>query len=200
MEFKIRQYHASDLFAVYHICAQTLDNGADANHLYTDSELPGHYFAGPYVVLEPDLCFILTCEGVSCGYVLGTRDSSVFSQRCEQEWFPVLRKRYPLPDPEDNSATARMIRTIHVGYHPDPDMIAYPAHLHIDLLPYAVGQGNGRRMMEHFLYRLEELNIPAIHLGVAKKNSHAVAFYKHMGFHILTEHEWGFFMGMTLDK
>src|SRR5512145_1630464 len=97
MNFKIRQYHPSDLCSVYHICVQTADSGADASHLYPDPELIGHYYAGPYAVLEPDLCFILTNEGVPCGYVLGTRDSDVFAQRCEAEWFPILRERYPLP-------------------------------------------------------------------------------------------------------
>jgi GNAT superfamily N-acetyltransferase len=200
MEFKIRPYHPSDLSSVYRICAQTADCGADASHLHNDPEVLGHYYAGPYAVLEPDLCFILTCAGVPYGYVLGTRDSDVFSRRCEEEWFPVLRERYPLPAPDDDSPNARMIRTIHQGYHSHPDVVAYPAHLHIDLLPYAVGQGNGRKMMERFLCRLRELNISAVHLGVAKKNERAVAFYKRMGFHIVTEHEWGFFMGMVLGK
>lgn len=200
MGFKIRPYHPSDLCSVYRICVQTLDNGADASYLYPDPELPGHYYAGPYAVLEPDLCFILTGAGVPCGYVLGARDSDVFGRRCEAEWFPVLRERYPMPTPKDDSSSAGMIRAIHHGYHSHPDVVAYPAHLHIDLLPDTVGQGNGRRMMERFLCRLRELNIPAIHLGVAKKNERAIAFYKHMGFHIVTEQEWGFFMGMFLDK
>ncbi len=200
MEFKIRQYHPSDLCSVYRICLQTGDCGADATHLHTDPELFGHYYAGPYAVLEPDLCFVLTCEGVPCGYVLGTRDSERFGRRCEQEWFPVLRERYPLPAPEDDSPNAGMIRAIHRGYGVDPDVAAYPAHLHIDLLPTAVGKGNGRKMMDRFLCHLHTLGIPAVHLGVAKKNERAVAFYKHLGFHIITEREWGFFMGMALNK
>jgi ribosomal protein S18 acetylase RimI-like enzyme len=200
MEYKIRPYHPSDLCSLYRICIQTLDNGTDASHLYPDPELVGHYFAGAYAVLEPDLCFILTCAGAPCGYVLGTRHSDMFGRRCEEEWFPVLRGRYPMPTPEDDSPSAGMIRAIHHGYRSHPDVVAYPAHLHIDLLPCVVGQGNGRRMMERFLCRLRELNIPAVHLGVAKKNERAIAFYKHMRFHVITEQEWGFFMGMFLDK
>ena len=179
---------------------QTVDSGADGSHHYADPELVGHYFAGPYAVLEPDLCFILTCAGAPCGYVLGTRDSDRFGRRCEAEWFPILRERYPLPAPEEDSPSAGMIRTIHAGYHSHPDVAAYPAHLHIDLLPHAVGQGNGRRMMERFLCHLRELRVPAVHLGVGKKNERAVAFYQHMGFHIVAEHEWGFFMGLVLGK
>lgn len=200
MECNIRPYHPSDLPSVYRICVQTVDSGADGSHHYADPELVGHYFAGPYAVLEPDLCFILTCAGAPCGYVLGTLNSDRFGRRCEAEWFPILRERYPLPAPEEDLPSAGMIRTIHAGYHSHPDVAAYPAHLHIDLLPHAVGQGNGRRMMERFLCHLRELRVPAVHLGVGKKNERAVAFYQHMGFHIVAEHEWGFFMGLVLGK
>jgi hypothetical protein len=90
MEFHIRPYHPSDLCSVYRICVQTVESGADGSHLYPDPELPGHHYAGPYAVLEPDLCFILTGDGAPCGYVLGTRHSDEFGRRCEAEWFPLI--------------------------------------------------------------------------------------------------------------
>jgi ribosomal protein S18 acetylase RimI-like enzyme len=198
MEFDIRPYHPSDLCSVYRICVKTADCGADASRDYEDPEIIAHFFAGPYAVFEPDLCFILTRSGAPCGYVLGTRDSEEFGRRCEKEWFPVLRERYPLPAPADVSPNAALIRSIHEGYRLHPDVIAYPAHLHIDLLPFAVGRGNGRRLMERFLYRLRELNVPAVHLGVAGKNKRAIAFYTRMGFHVVSEQPWGLFMGMIL--
>lgn len=195
MEAKIRAFHSSDLPTLYRICLKTFNYGANGSRLFSDPELPGHFYAGPYAVLEPDLCFILSMSGLPCGYVLGTRNSEQFYRRCEKEWFPVLRERYPLPDPKDHSRNAEIIRNIHEGHPPQPEVVDYPAHLHIDLLPNAVGKGYGRKMMHMFLDRLTELNVPAVHLGVSRENQRAIAFYKHMGFQIISTEDWGYFMG-----
>lgn len=198
MEFKIRPYHPSDLCALYRVCLLTGDSGQDATSLYTDPEILGHYYLGPYCVYEPDLCFVLTADGVPSGYVIGTRNTQDFNQRLEQDWFPVLRERYPLPPDEDDSPTADMIRAVHRGGHLSPEAADYPAHLHIDLLPVGQGQGLGRKMMATFLNRLRVLNIPAVHLGVGKDNRRAVEFYARVGFHIIQEHQWGILYGMRL--
>ncbi len=154
MTFAIRPYHPSDLCALYRVCLLTGDSGSDASLLYRDPELLGHVYVGPYAVLEPDLSFVLTHSGSPCGYVLGTRSSVDFYERCERDWFPVLRERYPLPSPEDVSMDAAMIRHIHAGHRANPGLAAYPAHLHIDLLPAAQGSGWGRKMIETLLNRM----------------------------------------------
>jgi ribosomal protein S18 acetylase RimI-like enzyme len=202
MPFAIRPYHASDLVALYRICLQTGASGQDATALYRDPELLGHYYAGPYAVREPDLCFVLTHRGDPCGYVLGTRDSDAFGAWCERAWFPVLRERYPLPPPDDDSPDARIIRLIHNGYRAHPDAAGYPAHLHIDLLPVAQGQGWGRRLMQAFLDQLRELDVPAVHLGVGLANPGAIAFYERVGFdRIRTYDDWiAFGMRLTRDS
>jgi ribosomal protein S18 acetylase RimI-like enzyme len=199
MEYRIRPFHPSDLCSIYDICARTADCGDDASGSHEDPQILGHYYAAPYAVLEPELCFVLTRDGAPCGYVLGARDSKAFGVRCEEEWFPVLRDRYPQPPPEDKSPYAEMKRSIHQGIHPSADVVDYPAHLHIDLLPYAIGKGNGRRLMETFLDKLRELDVQALHLGVARKNERAIAYYEHMGFLTLREYDWGFFMGLRLQ-
>ena len=153
MDFEIRSYHPSDLTALYHICLETGDNGASARTLYSDPNLPGHFYAAPYAVLEPDLCFILTHQHNPCGYILGTRDSATFGRRCEDEWFPPLRLRYPLPPAEDKSADAEMIRSLHQGHDLVNDPADFPPHLHIDILPEGQGGGWGRRLIDTFLAR-----------------------------------------------
>src|SRR5512146_948733 len=189
MSFVIRPYHASDLCALYRICLRTGAHGTDASPLYRDCELLGHYFAGPYAVLEPDLCFVLAQCGTPCGYVLGTRNTASFSARCEQDWFPVLRARYPRPAEDDQSDDARLIRLIHSGHQVNPDLTAYPAHLHIDLLPLAQGQGWGRQLMCEFRDRLRALAVPAVHLGVGIRNTRALRFYQRAGFHAVKTYE-----------
>ncbi|MCK5739945.1 GNAT family N-acetyltransferase [bacterium] len=198
MSFKIRPYHPSDLSMLYRICLKTGNSGGDASDLYTDPDLVGQFFAAPYAVLEPDLCFVVVHDGKPCGYIVGTRDSARFYQRCEAEWFPLLRLRYPLPPAADVSRDARIIRLIHQGQRVNPDCTRYPAHLHIDLLPEAQGQGMGRRLIQTFTDKLRQLGVPAVHLGVGKSNTGAVKFYERVGFHRIKELEKAIIFGMHL--
>jgi len=194
----IRPYHPSDLAALYRICLLTGDSGKDATAIYNDPDILGQLYAAPYAVYEPDLCFVLTCLGNPCGYILGTRDSATFYKRCEKEWFPVLRERYPRPDDADMSADARITRIIHSVQKADEDMSPYPAHLHIDLLPEAQGQGMGRKLINTFLDKLRALEVPGVHLGVGKANTNAVGFYKRLGFELVKELEASINFGMSL--
>jgi len=200
VEFQIRAVHLSDLPALYRICLETVDAGSSKPAAFSDPELVGHYYAGPYAVLEPDLTFVLTGDGSPCGYILGTRDSFLFAERCETDWFPVLRERYTQPDESDSSGDANMIRRIHRGHIWNPELSDYPAHLHIDLLPHAQGQGWGRQLMQSFISRLTSLNVPGVHLGVGIDNRRAIAFYEKMGFKRLQEFDWGILFGMHLGK
>lgn len=198
MDFAIRAYHPSDLPGLYRICLLTADNGGDGSHLFDDPDLPGHVFTGPYVAYEPDLCFVLTGDGAPCGYVLGARDTDAFARRCEEEWFPILRARYPRPAPGENSRQAWLLGEVHGGFQSEPGLGAFPAHLHIDLLPVAQGQGRGAQLMTAFLNRLRELNVRGVHLGVGKSNQRAIRFYHRMGFQIVDEDEYGALFCMDL--
>jgi GNAT superfamily N-acetyltransferase len=200
MSFAIRPYHPSDLGALYRVCLRTGDSGSDATALYRDPELLGHIYVAPYAVFEPDLCFVLALDGAPCAYVLGTRDSTAFEQRCQQDWYPVLRQRYPLPAPQDACPDADLIRRIHrPAAPPNPDLAGYPAHLHIDLLPEAQGQGLGRQLINTFTTRLRALGVPGVHLGVGARNQRAQGFYAHVGFHQIKASPGSVVFGMRLD-
>ena len=198
MSFNIRTYHPSDLSSLYRICLLTGKSGKDASELYTDPDLLGQFYAAPYAVLEPDLCFILTNSGKPCGYILGTRDSTAFYKRCESEWFPLVRQRYPLHDSNDNSPDARIIRLIHGGHKVNEDLKSYPAHLHIDLLPEAQGQGSGHKLTDKFISKLRELEVPALHLQVGKSNTGAIKFYERTGLKRIKEYEKSIAFGIKL--
>lgn len=198
MPFAIRPYHPSDLCALYRICLQTGDSGADATRLYRDPDLLGHYYAGPYAVFEPDLCFVLTAAGQPCGYILGARDTPAFAERCAREWFPALRARYPAPAPDDRSPEAQLIRMVRSGEVDSPGPAGYPAHLHIDLLPQAQGRGWGHQLMRVFLERLRQLGVGGVHLGVAAGNARAVRFYERAGFARLETHPAWMLLGRQI--
>ena len=64
-----------------------------------------------------------------------------------------------------------------------PALAAYPAHLHIDLLPHVQRSGDGRQLMTAHLAALAARGVPAVHLGMLTANTAARAFYDRLGFH-----------------
>lgn len=196
--FKIRPFHPSDLPALYRICLLTGDNGGDASTLYADPDLLAHFYAGPYAVLAPDLCFVLTKAGVPVGYVLGVADSAEFAQACEAHWFPPLRGRYPMPPKADRSADANLIRLLHRGHVEDVRRADYPAHLHIDILPAGQGHGFGRKLLETLFQALRAKKVPGVYLGVSRANANAVGFYRKIGFSALESYPSAIVFGMRL--
>ena len=181
--FLIRPYHPSDLPALYRVCLLTGDAGNDASAVFQDHELLGHLYVGPYVVYEPELAWTLTHNGAPVGYVIATRDTSIFLDRCERDWLPPLRVRYPLPDPADSAPDASLIRSLHALKQVFSERAPYQAHLHIDLLPVAQGRGWGRRMIATLNDALRAHGAPGVSLGLAAGNTRAQGFYENLGFH-----------------
>lgn len=198
---EIRPYRASDLDTIYDICLATGDAGADASHLYREPKLLGHVYAGPYGIHAPDTAFVAQDEDGVGGYVLGPANTRAFGNVLEASWWPALRARYPDPG-EPVTPDERMQRLIH---HPArmPRRIvdAYPAHLHIDLLPRLQGRGLGRRMIEHWLESVARSGARGAHLSVGTRNARAVRFYRACGFQEVERYAAPFdviVFGMTL--
>jgi ribosomal protein S18 acetylase RimI-like enzyme len=188
MSFIIRPYEPKDFDAVYEVCLKTGDAGQDATHFHKDPKALGHLYVGPYVTLEPSLAFVLEDDSGVCGYVLGVLDTKTFYKRYIEEWLPPLQKLYPDPtgDPKHWTFDERIYHDIH---HPDVKSYSalepYPSHLHIDLLPRAQGQGNGKRMMTTLLETLKAQNSRAVFLAMHPDNTRALLFYQKIGFHII---------------
>ncbi len=198
MSLSIRLYKESDLPRLYEICLKTGDSGGDASHIYKDPMLLGHFYAAPYAVIHPELTFILAKDDVAVGYIIGTNNSQLFHKRTEEQWFPHLREEYPMPDETDTSSDARIVRLIHKGIVPRTEMLSYPAHLHIDILPEGQGKGMGRKLIDTFCAKLVELKVEALHLEVGKRNVNAIQFYEKMGFQLVHEYENSIGYGIKL--
>jgi GNAT superfamily N-acetyltransferase len=203
----IRGYRPADEAALYEICLRTADNGGDATGQYADPRLPGHLFVGPYLALAPQLASVLDRgsvggDGTPVGYVIGAADTTAFEARCEAAWWPPLRARYP--DPVAVPAAARtpdqhLAALIHHPWSAAPEITArYPSHLHIDLLPEAQGRGHGRAMMARLLAALSAAGSPGVHLGVARSNVDAIAFYRRLGFTEIEGSPGGFTLALPL--
>jgi ribosomal protein S18 acetylase RimI-like enzyme len=197
----IRSVRPSDHDAVYEICLRTADAGEDGSHLYSDPELPGHIWAGPYVALEPEHGFVVVGDDDrAIGYILAARDSRAFEARLEREWWPDLRRRYPLDETRTAAGDRIALRLIHHPPLGDDAIVAdYPSHLHIDLLPAAQGHGDGRRLVERLAASLHDAGSCGVHLGVSSRNHRAIGFYRNVGFEELLSDERHHVFGMRLD-
>jgi ribosomal protein S18 acetylase RimI-like enzyme len=183
----IRPYDPRDRRALDEVCLRTAASGGDASGQYADPRLLGEVWVGPYVTFEPGLALVLDDGDGAQGYVLGALDTRDFEARCEQEWWPPLRVRHPLPGSPAAAgavtADARVVELVHRPPRaPDAVVAGHPSHLHIDLLPRWQGGGWGRRLLEQLLGLLADGGSPGVHLGVGADNVRARGFYAHLGF------------------
>lgn len=180
----VRPYRPADHPALGDICIRTAHQGGDSRPFYADPGVFPATFAEPYVELEPELAFVLDDgEGQAVGYILGTADTPRFAADFRRKWLPTVADRYPAPEGPPATPDETIAALLH---HPErmvlPELLVYPAHLHIDLLPEWQGKGHGRALMRTFLHALHTSGVPAVHLVMATANTRARAFYDRMGF------------------
>ncbi len=177
----IRPAGPDDRNALIHINLLTGDRGQDASHLYSKPELMAQLYSLPYFTLRPELSFVLEINGEAVGYVTGCADTEMFAQDAEERWWPALREAYEPSDPTLTKADRIRINQIHAGF-PVPKVVSarYPAHLHMNILPRAQGQGWGRRLFDHWCATLNAP--PPMHVGVNAENPGGIAFWQALGF------------------
>jgi len=115
------------------------------------------------------------------------------------DWLPAVRSLYPAWENQAWSPTETWIRkTIHspAGV---PDFVDdYPAHLHIDFLPRAQGQGLGTRFVAAFIEKQKAEGVRGFHLGVGSDNTKAQGFYAKQGFQVIQELPGVIYLGLKL--
>lgn len=182
---RIRGYRPEDREDVFDVCVRTADSGSDATGLVADESLLPDVFAAPYLDLQPDLAFVVDTGERVVGYVLAAADTASWVQRYRAEYLPGFAARHPLTEPP----TTREERIVWVGHHPElmivHDLVRFPAHLHIDLLPEAQGRGLGRALIRVLLGELRARGVPGVQLRYGETNHGAGAFYRRLGFHTL---------------
>jgi len=160
----------ADTAAVLDICVRTGDAGQDATGLHPDARALTDRYAAPYLALEPEWAMVAEVDGEVVGYLVGTPDTSAFAKEFAA-W------------PSSLTAAERAAHVAGLGAAITADELsAYPAHLHIDLLPSAQGRGVGRMLVEAFVAELAAAGVPGLHLVVDPANLGAQAFYPRVGF------------------
>ncbi|WP_304176195.1 GNAT family N-acetyltransferase [Phenylobacterium aquaticum] len=201
---EIRPYRPQDLDALYDICLRTGASGGDARHLYADPMIIGDIYAAPYAVLAPELALVAEDDQGVAGYMVGTLDTAAFDARLEAEWWPRLRDLHPdaraVPFAERNADQQRAARIHRPILTPRPLTEAYPAHLHINLLPRLQGQGMGEALVTTWLGLVKVQGATGVHLGCNSGNTRALRFYDLYGFRRFeVEPAWPGTVWMVLD-
>jgi ribosomal protein S18 acetylase RimI-like enzyme len=201
----IRSFRPGDELAIAQICLQTADAGQDATGILSDDDLWAAVFALPYVAAYPDFAFVAeNAAGEPAAYVVAAPDTAAFDEWFRTQWWPRFQDRWPLPARADRSREAAIIRDAWrrgseaEASGADQIAAAYPAHLHIDILPELQGEGLGRRLMETVFTRLEAASVRGVQLGVDPRNVGAQAFYTRLGFAPLPAAPGAFVFGMTI--
>ncbi|WP_037070302.1 GNAT family N-acetyltransferase [Pseudonocardia acaciae] len=174
----IRPYRETDHDAIYDICVRTGDRGDDISEQLHDPRLLPDLFVGPYLALEPELAFVLAAVHRPVGYILGTADTARFVAAYRERWLPRVAR--PSQAPSDEWLVHLLNRPEWMSHPELAD--EYPAHLHIDLLPEARGNGYGRALIETFRAALRTAGVPGMHLTTGVSNSSAQRFYRRVGF------------------
>jgi GNAT superfamily N-acetyltransferase len=206
-EPKIRRAVKADIPYFYEICLKTGNAGKDAADLFYDPHLIGQYYAAPYMQFHDGICYTVEMGHLPQGYIVAAPDTLAFKRWMEDEWLQPLRARYPKPVPQEmiRSEAEKKIYDKIFECHSSVDeedmalFREYPAHLHIDLLPALQGKGMGRALMHCLFDELSKRNARGVHLQVGIQNQGAAAFYKKLGFTVLSEEDWGYTMGKSVS-
>lgn len=180
----VRPFRAGDEDALYEVCLRTGDAGQDATALFDDPRLLGDVFVGPYLHFAPEFAWVYADEAdVARAYVLGVPDTAAFEELLAERWWPALQQRHPRSAVPSNPHDREIVELVHAPQRRHAELVAaYPAHLHIDLVPEVQGGGRGGTMLRTLLDALSAAGAPGVHLGVARSNERAIGFYTHLGF------------------
>ncbi|QRW20658.1 GNAT family acetyltransferase [Rhizoctonia solani] len=187
MPYTVRPVTPADRPVLSRICLLTGDAGQSAEGEYHYSELLGLVYAEPYAVVEPHFGFVLVdnVSGDVVGYVIGTTDTRAFERNIENDWYKGLRGKYT-KDPYPQGSTSSDKHMINLIHNPDtaPDEIiaVSQAHIHIDLLPAAQGQGWGTKLMGKAVEYLKSQGNDSLFVGIDSRNARARSFYLAIGF------------------
>ncbi|QVQ52845.1 GNAT family N-acetyltransferase [Spiractinospora alimapuensis] len=196
--YSIRAATTDDADAIREIaCLAEPEDAATATEL--TAALNCAVFVDPYLTLDPDLVFVADDGTRPVGYVLGTGDTPTFVGRYRAEYLPEVAPRLPLGEGEPITWDEKFAWLLHnPEYMLLEDVSAYPAHLHVNLLPGHTRAGLGRELVARFVDALRERRVGGVHLATALDNIGGQAFFHALGFqHVEADLPASFFVRDT---
>jgi ribosomal protein S18 acetylase RimI-like enzyme len=191
----IRPATDADHAQIARICLLTGATGNDATGVFTDDTALADVYATPYLHGPGGFALVWDVDGEARGYVVGTSDTRAFQEWFTHEWWPSRVNSHPARTDGDAwllPEAANPQRTL------IEQVDAYPAHLHIDLLPDQQGQGAGRALIDACIALMRERGVPGLHLVAETANAGAQAFYPRVGFEAIATDDTTVTFGMRL--
>jgi len=196
----IRPYQSADEAAIQEITYRTGFKGEDmtGRGFCDDARLWFLIFIAYYTRYEPEHFFVAEDKGNHqvIGFICGTPDTLAQEASFRIRMVPrIVLRLFGYTSwhyPRSFKTVFKMARQYSSGTEDavnDPIITAYPAHLHINILPGYQGRSVGSRLIAKFEEHMRNLRIPGIHLGTTNKNYKAVPFYQKMGYSIVQESE-----------
>jgi ribosomal protein S18 acetylase RimI-like enzyme len=188
-DLTIRPYQRIDQTALLHIACETAFFGAPVEAFLDDRRLFEDAMYRYYVDHEPQHAWVASQGGRVVGFLAGCTDSQarahVFSRRILPSLlWKAVRGQYRLGRLTLRYGTDAFLGSLR-GEFAHVDFDQYPAHLHINLLPEARGQGAGTQLIQAYLSQLRGQSISGVHLFTTSHNQAAVHVYQHCGFKLL---------------
>lgn len=180
---RIRSYRPADADAVHRICVATGDAGEPAHRILRDPELMAYVFADPYLLLQPEMAFVVEGRDGILGYVVAALDSAEFFARWQLEWAPRFAASHPASSrPGFHDADGQLSGFLHRPRRMLPgNLDAFPSHLHINLLAGARRRGWGRGLLTTLFGELARAGSRGVQLSVRADNTAAHACYRSAG-------------------
>ena len=198
-QLRLRPLRIPDFAQVANIAYQTGYFGDPAQIFFPDSALFGDLWIGPYLQtsgLERGTLGLVAVqnplEGNAevLGYIVGMTNPAQYQQALSRELVRVLGRLASGRYPRWRGCVAYLARAV-LCPGPHLDGGAYPAHLHLNLLPQVRGLGLGGRLLDAYLGVLRLGGARGVQLSTTLENRSALVLYQKRGFTVMAQRESG---------
>jgi ribosomal protein S18 acetylase RimI-like enzyme len=188
---QIRQATPADSAAIASVAYATGFFGESAARYFPDERLFADLWVAPYLAAGARGCsFVAVREGEVIGYVLGSSDTIGYRQRMVKFLRVILQRLAAGRYRQWRGCLPYLLRLLLFPAR-FASLWRYPAHLHINLLARARGQGAGRKLLNHTVQCCREQQLPGIQLSTTTENRAALRLYESCGFRILKSYRSG---------
>ena len=180
----IRPYKEKDCAHVRQICIETAGTRFAETSYKQRAAVAA--FCQYFITRCPAFCFVAVDEDdIPVGYILATPSFGRWCRNAPEQFLTGFPFGFLW-------SVGSMLGAV-------PYLKAYPAHLHINLLPPYRRMGLGRQLMNALEHALRQQNCPGVSLCVDEHNHGAMGFYESCGFQVQGKHPGSVAYGKKLN-
>lgn len=180
----VREYCREDADRLRYICTETAPE--NMKNTAKKRQFLLLRYCDFYIEKSPKSCFVAEKDGRAVGYVICCPDSVFF----KKEFRKFLKAH--------GASFFQRLTCFGDALIYLPFKKEYPAHLHIDILPEAQRQGNGRALINALEQSLRKQGKCGVMLAVSKDNETAVKFYRALDFKVILSLPKTYLLGKKL--